>query len=549
MAKIQKVQLDSDKLLEVAINAFDEENYEKAVLFAKKAIEIKNDTYSIGVLATIYEDMGAFGLSKNIMLEEYDKTQDEECLYIIAENLVEESDFIPIIKYYRNHKLDLKKISVSDFSIMNEMFAVADNDFEVAFPPTDEYLLRMLQVAKARTEKGDYLGSNQLLDFRDYSHLSYYGELIKQKAINFVMLGDLESLIQYCYTLVSGKYEAYGRAYLVYCYNQYGFDGSAKVQMDRLLELDIPEELLIELPKILGNTEFNEESLKFAEMLVKIHPYSSRMIMYRAMLYYLVGDVKTSLKEINRSESLFCEEVESYFLKRAVKSGGKWNSVGEMIANIYVKTNAELEAFSKDAQEKLQNEDYKKFFIFCLKCNDAFTIGHAMSLLRDNYNASVREIFNNVLIDCNVHNKEKFSIMKVIIDKDDDKKINFVLDNYYASYDFNFPKCNASGNLINGYYHALACNFIASINPTKDAKKIVEKLKLLSKIYEEYPDNFLKSRNEQIIGALLCYNNEQGEWYSSTTLLAKFYDVDEQELITCINVLNGMIKDFTGKDK
>lgn len=549
MAKIQKLQLDSDKLLSVAIEAFDEQNYEKAVLFAKKAIEVKNDTYSIGVLATIYEDMGAFGLSKNIMLREFDKTKDEECLYIVAENLVEENDFIPVIKYYRNYKLDLKKINVSDFSIMNEMFAVSDNDFEVAFPPTDEYLLRMLQVAKARTEKGDYLGSNQLLDFRDYSHLEYYGELIKQKAINYVMLGDLDSLIQYCYTLIDGKYEAYARAYLVYCYNQYGFIGSARVQMDRLMEVEIPDDLLIELPKILGNTEFNNESLKIADMLVEKQPYSSRMITYRAMLYYIVGDVTGAIKEINRSENLFDEEVESYFLKRTIKSGAKWNSVGEMIANIYVKTNVALDAFASDVKERIKDEENAKFFEFCLKCNDSFTIGHAMSLLRDNYNDDVRKIFNEVLIDCNVQNSEKLSIMKVIIDKDVDKKIDFVLDNYYASYDFNLPDCNANGNLINGYYHALACNFIASINPSRDAKKIVKKLKLLSAIYEKYPDNFLKSRDEQIIGALLCYNNEQGEWYSSTTLLSKFYNLDEEELITCNNVLNGMIKDFTGKDR
>lgn len=549
MAKIQKLQLDSDKLLSVAIEAFDEQNYEKAVLFAKKAIEVKNDIYSIGVLATIYEDMGAFGLSKNIMLREFDKTKDEECLYIVAENLVEENDFIPVIKYYRNYKLDLKKINVSDFSIMNEMFAVSDNDFEVAFPPTDEYLLRMLQVAKARTEKGDYLGSNQLLDFRDYSHLEYYGELIKQKAINYVMLGDLDSLIQYCYTLIDGKYEAYARAYLVYCYNQYGFIGSAKVQMDRLMEVEIPDDLLIELPKILGNTEFNNESLKIADMLVEKQPYSSRMITYRAMLYYIVGDVIGAVKEINRSESLFDEVVESYFLKRTIKSGTKWNSVGEMIANIYVKTNVALDAFASDVKERIKDEENAKFFEFCLKCNDSFTIGHAISLLRDNYNDDVRKIFDRVLIDCEVSNSEKLSIIKVIIDNDVDKKINFVLDNYYASYDFNLPDCNANGNLINGYYHALACNFIASINPSRDAKKIVKKLKLLSAIYEKYPDNFLKSRDEQIIGALLCYNNEQEEWYSSTTLLSKFYNLDEEELITCNNVLNGMIKDFTGKDR
>ena len=153
MAKIQKLQLDSDKLLSVAIEALDEQNYEKAVLFAKKAIEVENDTNSIGVLATIYEDMGAFGLSKNIMLREFDKTKDEECLYIVAENLVEENDFIPVIKYYRNYKLDLKKINVSDFSIMNEMFAVSDNDFEVAFRLPTNICLECCKLPKHARKK------------------------------------------------------------------------------------------------------------------------------------------------------------------------------------------------------------------------------------------------------------------------------------------------------------------------------------------------------------------------------------------------------------
>ncbi len=549
MGKVQKIQLDSDRLLEVGLDALDNEDYEKAIFFVKKALEEKRNAYSVGVLATIYGEMGAFGLSKNVMLEEFDRTHDKECLYVIVENLIEENDFIPVIKYYRNYNLDLKKVSVSDFSLMNELFSINGNNFEVVYPPTDDYLLKMLQVAKVRTEKGDYLGSNKLLDFRDYSHLEYYGEVIKQKAFNYVMLGEITELVQYAYTLLGGKFEAYGRAYLVYAYNQFEFYGEAKVNMDRLMELEIPVELLIELPKILGNTTFNKESLQFANMLVESQPYSSRMITYRAMLYYIIGDVKTALKEINRCESLFCEEVETYLLKKAILSEVKYESVGEMLANIYLVTNTGMNRLVEKIDKKFEDEEVRKFFTFCLKCTDTYTVNHALEVLKENYDENVRKILDKVLIDCDVANSEKISIIKVIINHDVNKKIAFVLDNYYISHDFNLPSPMVFGNLKNGYYEALFCNFVASINPDRDAKKIAKKLKILSEIYEKYPDNFLKSRDEQIIGALLCYNNEQGEWFSSTALLSKFYNVDEQELITCINVLDGMIKDFTTKEQ
>lgn len=530
---VVKIELTKPELEDASFVNLDREDYERSIFFIKTAIDRYNDPQDYFYLADIYNAMQEYDYSNKILFRLYADIGDDNLLMPIVDNMFKLNDFLSVVKYLRNNNIDLHNIDTENIESMQKFSMKLDvsNTFGIIYPPTDTYFLGVLNYAKMLSQNGDYEESNKVLGFRDYSFSEYYAEAVVLKAQNLIMLDEISELIDYCYDIIDGKYEAYARLYLVYCYYSYGFIGSAKVHLSRLFELNPDDEVLIELTKILGETNFTDESMRIADIFIGKYPYSIKANMYKAAMLYLLGDKRQAIKLINKCIS-FEYEFELYFLKDIFLNGYRYSTLNELLYDIYAVAGKYVRALLKNPKRnKLVQRDIstQRILGYCLRSENNAIIRGTLKLLTENYCPEIRAIFEDALLDNYIENNIKATILKNLITLDDNKIVNCVYDNFFTTFDYSLPKelSGYDNNIIDGYYRAVFFSFSASITPFNDIEKIKKRIKTFTSKLNGKEDCPLKKHNSKIIGALMCFDENDKEILGNLDVICHIFKINK----------------------
>lgn len=553
MAKILNIEPNTKTYKNASLTALKRGDFYHSIKYLK-LINNENKENEMLLLAENYTAMKEYRQANKLYFKLLDKEKKNTKLYLnrIVDNLINTKDYISVLKYIKNYDCDFLSGDIVRIEQLHEVLRQQlSPKIDVAYPPNDRYFAEVLGLAGEKAFYGEYEESNRILRYRDYTSNAYYKEAIRQIAYNYIQLNDISGLIQYCYKLIATKHEGYARMYLVYCYNRLGFYGNVKVNLDILSGMDLPQDLLLELTKILGNSLFNEENLLFVDKLLCFMPYSAKVLVYKAVLKYILGYKKESHRLINKVETMYGESKETYLFRMVTANNHEYVSPMAMADDMRIKAQKDIVFLSIDANSDdfdldslIKNDNKIKYLLhIALINNDSMAINILLGVMTKYYSKEVRKVFEELLIDNELSSQAKILLIKQIVNNDNDTYLSVVYDNFFVRYDYglSIDSPHITKNMVKAYYEALFMVMSVSINPIADACYILQKYEWLVEDMDKKGENPLKNCDYNVLAVILCYNENSDEFTCEIDALLDLFGVTKRRF----NIWYKKYKEFT----
>lgn len=546
---VRKLQLDIEELRKASQKALERGDFEDSIFFIKKAIDMENEDADSDFLAKIYRNSGLFNESNKILFKLYNKTGDQKYLNQVVDNLVDNDNVTEALRY-EEQGVQINSIDMNDIEKMFNNLFNEPKKFKVAYPITEEYFEQVLDKARELSTAGEFLQSNKLLEFRDYSKLDNYIDAIRIKAVNYMNLGDVNGLIEFSKSLLNTKYEVYARTYLMFCYLQIEDNANAREELNKVIKLQPEENIVLSMPIMLVDTNFLEESLYFANQIIENYSYGVKDICLKAILEYLLNERLKAYKTLSKANKIFGNSPYIYIVKTVFDLDVEAKKVSEFIDiidnKIVTTINYLSEIIVKGSKQKaidliISDEFTNNVFRYVLMSNNVKHINAFIKILDVAFTEEIGDILRELLLDNFVLDEVKTSIIKILIEFSEDKRISFVLANLYLDYDFTYPLNHFEENVLVGYYDALLFNFQASITPINDGKIIADKLKAIDKLCVD-KKVALNDCDSRIISVLLCYNKGMFNEESNLNKLLAIFGVKREEFDRWYSFLQNLIE-------
>lgn len=546
---IVEFKLNKDQLINAGLKALNDGDFSNCAVFCRKLLDCGEYENGMLLLSKMYEEMGQSNKSNDCLFKLYNKSKDKRYLEKVSQNLASNDSYAEAMRY-ADYGIGIKDISMIDlddvFDFMSEI--ESKNAFKVIYPVTDEYLEALLEKARVLSASKQFAKSNELLNSRDFSHLEGYINVVRLKAINYMNLNDMISFKAFASDLIENKdYELYGRVYMLYYNLQEENLEDAKVNLDRILQFEPEENIVLSMPIMLVATPFIEECYELSKIIIDRYNYGVRDVCYKAILEYILGDRKKAFKTLNFSNKMFGKSSYTYVVGSLFKL--------EVITPTVDMFMQKIDLFIDDKLATIENliskgniegcrelivsdEVFSNVFDYVLRENNIKQINAIIRILDKVYTDKIGDKIRELLIDNTVLENVKTSLIKTIIEYDSNKTISFVLGNLFVEYDFTYPLDHFDNNMVIGYYDAVLFAFATALKPNTVVNEIIENVAILDDIYKQNTTLSIQNAAARFITIYLCFNGELQKEIRDINRLFEFFGVTSNEYYEWYNTIN-----------
>ena len=545
---VVQFKLNKNQMIDAGLKALDNRDFSNCAFFSRKLLDSGEFENGMLLLSKMYEEMGQIHKSNNCLFKLYSKFKDKRYLEKVSENLASNDSYGEAMRYadYNIGLNELSMINLDDvFDFMSEL--EKQNAFKVIYPVNEEYLEALLEKARELSSTKQFAKSNELLNSRDFSHLEGYINVIRLKAINYMNLGDLIAFKDFAIDLISKKdYELYGRVYMLYYNLQEENFEDAKSNLDRILEFEPEENIILSLPIMLVATTFIEECYKISKIIIDRYNYGIRDVCYKAILEYILGKGQDAIKTLSYCDKLFGKSSYTFVVGSLIKLQVSTETVDSFMQKIDLFIEDKLSTLNKlvknnnieGCRELMLNDSvFSNIINYVLRENNIKQINTVIRILDRVYTDEIGDKLRELLIDNSVLENVKTSLIKTIIEYDSNKTIGFVLGNLYVDYDFTYPLDHFDNNMVIGYYDALLFAFATALKPNTVTMEINEKLIILDDIIKDNKLN-INEVDPRFITIYLCFNGELQKEIRDISRLFDFFAVSSNEYYNWYNTIN-----------
>ena len=545
---VVEFKLNKSQLIDTGLKALNDGDFSNCAVFSRKLLDIGEYESGMLLLSKMYDEMGQTSKSNNCLFKLYQKQKDRKYLEKVIENLVKEDSYVEAMRYsdYGLGEInEISKINLDDvFEFMNAM--EKQNAFKIVYPVNDEYLDKLLEKARELTATQQFAQSNKLLNSRDFSKLDGYINVIRLKAINYMNLGDLIAFKQFASDLISNKdYELYGRVYMMYYNLQDENLHEARKNLDRVLEFEPEENIILALPIMLVTTPFNEQCYKISKIIIDNYNYGVRDVCYKAILEYILSDTKSAYKTLSFSDKMFGKSSYTFIIRKLIEYHINAATVDIFMQKLDYYINDKLSTLTKLVKNDnidevsnliLEDEEFSNIFDYVLRENNIEQINIIIRILNKAYNDNIGLKLRDLIIDGSVLENVKTSLIKTIIEYDSNQVIAFVLGGLYVEYDFTYPLDHYDTSVVIGYYDALLFAFATALKANTATMEINENLLILDDIIKDKKVD-ITSVDARFITIYLCFNGELKNEIRDINRLFEFFDVPSKDYYEWYNTI------------